>query len=1035
MLAHFDLPELNRHYLMPEAELLAQLLAGAELPAEQQQNSRALAEKLITAVRANKEENKISQLLATYSLNSAEGIALMCVAEALLRIPDSATADALIRDKIGSTGWNKQVDGDGQTFSRFTNWAMALTGNVVKLDGGDSGWGIFGKIVNKMGEPIIRETLKQGMKLLGGQFVLGETIQDALKNSRSWHAQGYTFSYDMLGEAARTHEDAERYFDAYRGAIFATGAQNDRQLPIEQVAGVSIKLSALHPRYEWRNMTRIRAELLPQLKALIVQAREHHVGITIDAEEADRLLPSLELFSALALDPALKDWQGLGLAVQAYSKRMLPVLQGLQRLVQARGCRLPVRLVKGAYWDSEIKIAQQEGQSGYPVFTRKQATDVSFLVGAKFLLSDPVSFYPMLASHNALTISSILNISSGDFELQRLHGMGEKLYAQLAAQGVMPRCRIYAPVGPHKDLLAYLVRRLLENGANSSFVHQIADKNISIDTLLQDPVEVMKAVEPKAHPRIPLPRDLYGGERINSPGILLAEPLTRDALGKQIEKLLALPLQAAPMVAGQMQSGPAKAVFDPSDRRRQIGSVVEATADQAERAIAFAQRAQASWNARGGDARATILERAGDLFETYQAELLALVVREGGRTLPNALSEWREAVDFCRYYAAQVRRDFTNAVTLPGPTGESNQLSLHGRGIFACISPWNFPLAIFTGQVVAALAAGNAVLAKPAAQTPLVAFRVVQLLHEAGVPVDILHFLPGPGRVLGDVIAKDPRVSGVAFTGSTAVGQTLAQNLASRLPLATLIAETGGQNVMIVDSSALPEQVVADVLTSAFDSAGQRCSALRLLYLQEEIADRVLELLQGALREWRVGDPLDFATDSGPVIDAAAKQKLMQHVQNLPLGTRVIMQHALAAEHESGHFMAPYIIEIPGIHVLKEEVFGPILHIARYKRSQLDQVIAAINGTGYGLTFGIHSRIDETVDYISSRIRAGNIYVNRNMIGAVVGVQPFGGEGLSGTGPKAGGPHYLHRFALERTLTINTAATGGNASLLSVEAD
>ncbi len=1029
MLTHFDLKALSDHYLMPDGEALAPLITQALLDAEVSAAVKAKATQLIAGVRSQrKEDNLVSQLLTQYNLSSTEGIALMCVAEALLRIPDAATADALIRDKIGSTQWQNKVDGQEGAFTRFTSWAMGLTGNVINLDNA-GGWGIFGKAIAKLGEPVIRNALKQAMKLLGDQFVLGENIEAALRNSKKW--DGYTFSYDMLGEAARTMADAAHYYAAYKHAILSVGAQNDRSLAIEHVGNVSIKLSALHPRYEWRNMDRIMAELFPVLRELIVLARTHHVGITIDAEEADRLIPSLQLLEALWQDSALRDWSGLGLAVQAYSKRMLPVLQGLQKLAHTLGHRLPVRLVKGAYWDTEIKLAQVEGQAGYPVFTRKAATDVSFLAGAKFMLSDPVAFYPMLATHNALTTATILTIAKPgqDFELQRLQGMGELLQAQL--NGV--RRRIYAPVGPHKDLLAYLVRRLLENGANSSFVHQIADPNTPIEQLLHDPVTIMQAAEPKTHPRIPLPHNLFLPERLNSAGVLIADPLVRADLVQQMNMLQLV--DAAPIIGGKLQKGSAKPIYNPADTTQQIGTVTEVIAAQVSTAIDLAHQAQIAWNAKGGAARAIILERGAELLEANLPELLGLVAREGGRTVTNAVYELREAADFCRYYAAQARKEFSTPIVLPGPTGESNQISLHGRGVFACIAPWNFPLAIFTGQVVAALAAGNSVLAKPAAQTPLIAFRIIQLLHQAGVPTDVLHFMPGSGRLIGEVITKDPRVVGVAFTGSTNTALTLAQNLATRVPLATLIAETGGQNAMIVDSSALPEQVVADVLASAFDSAGQRCSALRVLYLQDEIYDRVLELLKGALAEWRLGDPLDFATDSGPVIDAAAKAALMQHIHHLPRGAKLLYQGQLSAEHAHGHFMPPCIIEIPNINVLENEVFGPILHVVKFKRRDLDQVIADINATGYGLTFGIHSRVDETVNYIIARIKAGNVYVNRNVIGAVVGVQPFGGEGLSGTGPKAGGPHYLHRFALERTLTINTTAAGGNANLLAIEAD
>jgi RHH-type proline utilization regulon transcriptional repressor/proline dehydrogenase/delta 1-pyrroline-5-carboxylate dehydrogenase len=842
----------------------------------------------------------------------------------------------------------------------------------------------------------------------------------------------------MLGEAARTMPDAERYHAAYAHAIAAIGGAAAGS-SVEAAPGISLKLSALHPRYEIAQRERVMRELLPSLLVLARQARDAGIGFTIDAEEADRLEPMLDIVEALALAPELAGWDGLGLAVQAYQKRALPLIDWLADLARRAKRRLMVRLVKGAYWDTEIKRAQERGLDGYPVFTRKLATDVSYLACAKRLFAAGSALYPQFATHNAHTLAAVLELSGGrlDWEFQRLHGMGEALYDEVVGPDKMNRpCRVYAPVGGHEDLLAYLVRRLLENGANTSFVNRIVDERAPIDDIVADPIALLAALPQKPHPKIPLPRDLFQPERRNSEGLDLADPRALADLRTGLAEALRQPARAAPIVGGTELAGAEVPVFDPSDRRRQIGTVVAASPEAVEQALARAVKAAPSWNNTAAERRAALLEHAADRYEQQRAALMALIVREGGRTIPAALSEVREAVDFLRYYAARARAEFAMPQCLPGPTGEQDEIGLHGRGVFACISPWNFPLSIFTGQIAAALAAGNAVIAKPAEQTPLVAAAAVRQLLAAGIPGDVLHLLPGDGETVGAALVADPRIAGVAFTGSTETGRAINQSLAARPgPIAPLIAETGGQNAMIVDSSALAEQVVADAIVSAFDSAGQRCSALRLLYVQDDIADRLLPMLTGAMAELSIGDPALLATDVGPVIDEPARQALERHAARMAREGRLLYGCPLPAGAEHGAFFAPRAFEIDSAGRLEREVFGPILHIVRWRADRLDAVCDEIAATGYGLTLGIHSRIDETVRHVLSRLPAGNSYVNRTMIGAVVGVQPFGGERLSGTGPKAGGPRYLHRFAVERTVSIDTTAAGGNATLLSLGED
>ena len=1024
---------------LDEMEADARILAAANLPAEARERIAATARRLVDTVRRERlGKGGLDAFLHEYALSSPEGVALMCLAEALLRIPDAETVDKLIRDKIAAADWHSHLGHSGSLFVNASTWALMLTGRLLRPENENDVGDALRRLIARSSEPVWRQAVTAAMRILAGQFVMGRTIEEALDRAREPERHGYRHSYDMLGEAARTMPDAERYHAAYAHAIAAIGGAA-AGASVEAAPGISVKLSALHPRYEIAQRERIARELLPVLLGLARQARDAGIGFTIDAEEADRLEPMLDIVEALALAPELAGWDGLGLAVQAYQKRALPLVDWLADLARRANRRLMVRLVKGAYWDTEIKRAQERGLDGYPVFTRKLATDVSYLACAKQLFAAGSALYPQLATHNAHSLAAILELSGGrtDWEFQRLHGMGEALYDEVVGRDKMNRpCRVYAPVGGHEDLLAYLVRRLLENGANTSFVNRIVDERAPIDEIVADPIARLAALPRKPHPKIPLPRDLFQPERCNSQGLDLADPRALADLRKGLAEALRLPARAAPIVGGTELAGTKISVFDPSDRRRQIGTVVAAGPEAVEQALARAVHAAPSWNNTPAEQRAAILERAADLYEQHRAALMALIIREGGRTVPAALSEVREAVDFLRYYAARARAEFAMPQRLPGPTGEQDEIGLHGRGVFACISPWNFPLSIFTGQIAAALAAGNAVIAKAAEQTPLVAAAAVRHLLAAGIPGDVLHLLPGDGETVGAALVADPRIAGVAFTGSTETGRAINQSLAARPgPIAPLIAETGGQNAMIVDSSALAEQVVADTLVSAFDSAGQRCSALRLLYVQDDIADRLLPMLAGAMAELRIGDPALLATDVGPVIDEPARQALERHAARMAREGRLLYQCPLPAGTEHGTFFAPRAFEIDNAGRLEREVFGPILHVVRWRADRLDAVCDEIAATGYALTLGIHSRIDETVRHVLSRLGVGNSYVNRTMIGAVVGVQPFGGERLSGTGPKAGGPRYLHRFAVERTVSIDTTAAGGNASLLSLGED
>ncbi|HRD92863.1 MAG TPA: bifunctional proline dehydrogenase/L-glutamate gamma-semialdehyde dehydrogenase PutA [Accumulibacter sp.] len=1034
---------LRDYHRIDEDRIVEELIAQARFTHSEQQGIRDRATPLVQTVRDRRlKTGGIDAFLTTYDLSSREGVVLMCLAEALLRIPDADTVDRLIRDKIGNTEWQKRLGTSHSTFVNAGTWALMLTGRIVNLDTADRNLsGTLKRLVARTGEPVIRQAVITAMRILGKQFVMGRNINEALERARSAEKAGYRHSYDMLGESARTSADALRYFDSYSKAIAAIGDAAAGQPPFI-APSISIKLSALHPRYEVANEDRVRRELLPAIKALAVRAKARNVGLTIDAEEADRLEISLDLIEALAIDHELVGWNGLGLAVQAYQKRALPVIDWLADVAHRGKRRLLVRLCKGAYWDAEIKMAQERGLADYPVFTRKVSSDVSYLACARRLFADPQAFYPAFATHNAHTLAAVaeLAISAGgsdEWEYQRLHGMGEELYDQIVGKDKLGRaCRVYAPVGSHEDLLAYLVRRLLENGANSSFVNRIADADLPIDALIADPVERLAALAVKRQTRIPLPRDLFGAERSNSEGLDMNDKATLEDLRSAIKQSTHVSYLAAPLIAGKQGSGASsRPVCSPADQREVVGQVIEASTADVNAALAVAQAAFPAWEATPASVRAAALDRAADAMQGRLPELVALIVREGGRTQADAVSEVREAIDFCRYYAAQAKEKFSEVIELPGPTGERNCLSLHGRGVFVCISPWNFPLAIFVGQVAAALAAGNTVLAKPAEQTPLVAALAVSLMHGAGIPVGALAFLPGDGRV-GAAMVAARECAGVAFTGSTEVARIIARTLAAKDgPLVPLIAETGGQNALIADSSALPEQIVRDVVASAFNSAGQRCSALRVLFVQADIADRVSSMLAGAMQELRIGDPADLRTDVGPVIDEAARKVLVAHASWLDSFATPI--HACPLDEQAtshGTFFAPRAYEIDSLSRLEREVFGPILHVIRWRGEDLDKVCEAIANTGYGLTLGIHSRIEETIRRITSRLHVGNTYVNRNVIGAVVGVQPFGGEGLSGTGPKAGGPHYLYRFASERTLSVDTTAAGGNASLMALDA-
>jgi RHH-type proline utilization regulon transcriptional repressor/proline dehydrogenase/delta 1-pyrroline-5-carboxylate dehydrogenase len=992
-------PAFSTPYAPDDRAIADRLLQSARLSAGQELRIDRTATGLIDAIRANDDPlGGVEDMLREFALSTKEGLALMVLAEALLRVPDARTADQFIEDKLGQGDFVHHETKSSAFLVNASAWALGLSSRVIQP--GETPQGTIGRLTKRLGAPAVRAATRQAMRLMGSHFVLGETIEAALARARTHSERAPRYSFDMLGEGARTADDAERYFQSYARAIEAIGRAADRR-PLPDRPGISVKLSALHPRFEAVSRQRVMTELVPRLIELARQAKAYELNFTVDAEEADRLELSLDVIAAAFADTSLAGWDGFGLAIQAYQKRAEAVIDYVDRLAQKLNRRMMVRLVKGAYWDTEIKRAQERGLDGYPVFTRKAMTDLNYIACAQKLLALRPRIFPQFATHNALTVATILELVGREsgFEFQRLHGMGDALYAQLGDDRPELAYRTYAPVGSHRDLLAYLVRRLLENGANSSFVALAADAAVPVTALLRRPADVIGTAANAGHPNIPLPGDLFSPQRKNSRGIEFGE---RAALSK-----LVAAVAAAPATSG----------------------IVDATPADVNAAIAATRTGFRNWSRTSAETRAKILAKAAELLEQRAAHFIALLHREGGKTLDDALSEVREAIDFCRYYAAQGRKLFGEGAAMPGPTGESNVLSQRGRGVFVAISPWNFPLAIFLGQVTAALMAGNAVIAKPAEQTPLIAAEAVRLLHDSGVPSSALHLVPGDGRT-GAALAAHPDIAGVVFTGSTEVARSINRALAAKDgPIVPLIAETGGINTMIVDATALPEQVADDVVTSAFRSAGQRCSALRLLFIQDDVADRMIEMIAGAARELRIGDPCDPATHIGPVIDAEAKQRLDAHIERMKKESRV----HFAGTAPAGNYVAPHIFELSNAGQLTEEVFGPVLHVVRYRAERLDDVLQSIERSGYGLTLGIHSRIDDTIEDVIDRLQVGNIYVNRNIIGAVVGVQPFGGHGLSGTGPKAGGPHYLARFATEQTVTINTAAAGGNAALMAGE--
>jgi RHH-type proline utilization regulon transcriptional repressor/proline dehydrogenase/delta 1-pyrroline-5-carboxylate dehydrogenase len=1029
-----DRTELRRAYRPDEEQAAGERIAQARLSDDELGEAAATARALVKGVRAHKPSG-VDAFLRAYDLGSDEGIAMMCLAEALLRIPDAHTADELIADKLAGPDWSEQLGRSDSAFVNAATFSLLLTGRVLESaqDRSDNWKAALGRAVGRLGEPVVRSAVREAMKILGRNFVFGRTIDEALRRARPERARGLSHSFDMLGEAAKTFEDAERYAEAYRGALDRIA--KEAKGGFKKSPGISVKLTALHPRFEYTHREEAIAAVIPIVRELALKAAKADVHFTIDAEEADRLELQMDVFEALLADEELfaSGWAGFGIAIQAYQKRAAPLCDWAIEAARTHGRTLMCRLVKGAYWDTEIKAAQVGGLPDYPVFTRKVATDVSYLVCAKKLLAASDVIYSAFATHNANTIGQVKALAAGkEFEFQRLHGMGEELYEELAklekAIGDKPTpVRIYAPVGSHKELLAYLVRRLLENGANSSFVNRIADEQVSVDELVRDPVAELDALKSKRNPKIILPGDIFGATRSNSAGLDLSDPLVREPILERLKAFESRNWTAKPTIG----KGEGRPITSPHDRRITVGTVFEASAGEVDRMVRAGHAAQQGWDALGGEARARLLDRTADLYEEHREEFFSLCAREAGKTLVDAVLEVREAVDFLRFYAAEARRQFTRPMSLPGPTGEQNELRLHGRGVFASISPWNFPLAIFTGLASAPLAAGNAVIAKPAGQTPLIGALSVELMHQAGIPKDVVQLAPGQGSVVGGTLTAHPLLAGVVFTGSTETARMINRTLAERDgPIIPFIAETGGQNAMIVDSSALPEQVTRDVISSAFQSAGQRCSALRVLFVQDDVADQMVAMIAGAMRALEVGDPSQLKTDVGPVIDEDAKRLLDEHIKWLDKNATKVCRLEAPAEAAHGCFVAPAFYELKDLSQLKRENFGPVLHVIRFAGDRLDEVVDQINTTGYGLTLGLQSRIDTVRDYVEEHARVGNFYVNRNQIGAVVESQPFGGEGLSGTGPKAGGPHYVARFATERVTCIDTTAAGGNASLM-----
>ncbi len=961
-----------------------------------------LASDLIKKVRENRIKGKgVDALMQEFKLSTQEGIALMCLAESLLRIPDSYTQNKLIKDKIKTGDWKSHTK-SGNFFVNASSWGLVLTGKMLKADSDVSLTSKLTSVVGKFGEPVIRKSMETAVRVMGNQFVMGETIDKALKASVAPEGKGYQFSYDMLGEAALTDQDAKRYMESYENAIHSVGQANNGR-GHKNGPGISVKLSAIHPRYSRQQQERTMSELYPRLKHLFLLAKQYDIALFIDAEETDRLELSLDLLEKLVHEPELKGYEGIGFVIQAYQRRCPYVIDFVIDLAERAGKRIMVRLVKGAYWDSEIKKAQVDGQADYPVYTRKFYTDLSYLACAKKLLSAQKQIYPAFATHNAFSLAAIYTMATEEgkeFEFQCLYGMGETLYNNVVgAENLNTLCRVYAPVGTYETLLAYLVRRLLENGANSSFVHQLVDPAIPIEELVENPVDLVKKTNGVSNPFFQKPLHIYPGSRLNSRGLDLSDEIQLSQLDKSLNSFFTKEYYAEPLIDNYKidTSRELKLVLNPADQNDKVGTVRRAELDDVNVAVASAVAAFPSWSQTCPKERAAVIMRFADLMEANYYEILHIVVREAGKTLSNGIAEVREAVDFCRYYAAQVASEFSNDTH-------------KALGPVVAISPWNFPLAIFVGEVVSSLAAGNTVIAKPSEQTTLIAYYAVRLMHKAGIPTGAIQLMPGSGRTVGNTLTMHPDIKAVIFTGSTEVAQQINRNIADKKDAGVLVAETGGQNAMIVDSTALPEQVVLDVVTSGFDSAGQRCSALRVLYLQADIADKTIEMLKGAMDELRVGNPWNLKTDVGPVIDTRAQNGLLAHIEKMRKTARMFYQAKLQPECENGIFVAPTVFEIGSMKELEREVFGPVVHVIRFEGKDLDKVIADINSSGYGLTQGLHSRLEETATKVYSTIKAGNIYINRNTVGAVVGVQPFGGEGLSGTGPKAGGPLYTYRL-------------------------
>ncbi|WFW29748.1 MAG: bifunctional proline dehydrogenase/L-glutamate gamma-semialdehyde dehydrogenase PutA [Wolbachia endosymbiont of Menacanthus eurysternus] len=1027
-------------YRADEKSYVRYLVEKTELSIDSKNRIYNIAKQIIEKIKGNKLDI-IDSFMQQYSLSNDEGVALMCLAESLLRIPDDYTIDELIKDKIVNQEWSKHLGCSSSLFVNASTWSLMIGSSILRTSEEDSKfYYVISKLIKNLGEQVIRRAVKQAMLMLGKHFIVGENIEEALENVKS--DDGFLYSFDMLGEAACTSEDAEEYFNSYMHSIKIIGSKFIGTGDCFKSNGISIKLSALHPRYEFCQFSNIIEELKNKVLELCHEAKKYNISLCIDAEESERLEMSLILFEQLRFDKSLSDWEGLGLAVQAYQKRALLVLDFIEDIAIRSNHKIMVRLVKGAYWDSEIKHAQELGLDGYPVFTRKSYTDVCYLACAQKLLSKASHFYPCFGTHNAYTFATIIELADKNhpgFEFQRLYGMGKGLYDYVMSElatGV--DCRTYAPVGKHSNLLPYLIRRLLENGANSSFIHKMNDFNVKIEELVFDPLEKAKSLKYESHPSIPLPRDIFGKDRKNSLGMDISDSVVISQFMNDIKEFSKKKWQIGPIIDGEslFSNTEFTEVTNPACLENVIGEVSSTTDDQALNALKIAHSAFIKWQNVSAGKRAECLERAADLLEERMKKLIYILIVEAGKILPDAIAEVREAVDFLRYYAMIAKSELNRWRKLPGPTGEDNFIFFEGRGVFLCISPWNFPLAIFVGQIAAALVAGNSVLAKPAEQTPIVAYKVIEILHEAGIPKDVLHFIPGDGCRLGKILISDDRVSGIVFTGSIQTAILINRILADRNgPIIPFIAETGGLNAMVVDSSALLEQVTIDVLISAFRSAGQRCSALRVLFIQEDIAEKQIKMICNAAQELRVGDPIQFSTDIGPIIDRASIDTLSKYTEKMSRDkdSNLLFKKFININFCNGYFFSPCIYEIKRISQLRQEIFGPVLHIIRFSKSQLDKVISDINNTGYGLTFSLQSRIRNQIDLISKKISVGNVYINRNQIGAIVGVQPFGGRGLSGTGPKAGGPYYLHRFSTEKVVSINTTAFGGNTGLIHLD--